>query len=75
MLSNAEMEAAAGQVRILAANLNRVIRELDLPHSWSGDDADQFQRQWEDLVNARLMAAAAKLDGISFEEVVDAING
>lgn len=75
MLSNAEMEAAAGQVRILAAALTRVIGELSLPTSWSGDDADQFQRQWDDLVNARLMAAAAKLDGISFEEVQDVLNG
>ena len=75
MLSNAEMDAAAGQVRTLASSLNRVIQELDLPSSWSGADADQFQRQWEDLVNARLTAAAAKLDGISFEEVADALNG
>jgi uncharacterized protein YukE len=74
-LSNGEMEAAASQVRAIAAGMDHAVREIDLPQSWTGDDADRFQRDWHDLVHQRLQAAANKLDGVSFEEIKDLLGG
>lgn len=75
MFSTAEMEAASAEVRALAMAMDRAMQEMDLPDGWSGADADQFQRQWRDLVYSRLMAAANKLDGLSWREIEDVFNG
>jgi hypothetical protein len=75
MLSNWEMEQASGQVRQIAMDMTRAMQELDQPTTWSGDDADRFMHQWNDLVYSRLIAAANKLDGLSFTELTDAWNG
>jgi uncharacterized protein YukE len=74
-LSNGEMQAAAAQVRQISAIMTSAINELGSPHSWSGADAERFQRDWDDLVTSRLTAAGNKLDGISFEDIKDAILG
>lgn len=70
-LSNSAMDAAASEIRVLAAAMARVAAELESPHAWSGDDAAAFQRDWHDQVTGRLHSAAAKLDGISFQELVE----
>jgi len=74
-LSNGEMQAAAAQVHEISAVMTRAITELGSPHSWSGADAERFERDWNDLVTSRLTAAANKLDGISFEDIKDVLLG
>lgn len=69
------MNQAAADVRNYAASMTRAINELDLPSTWSGRDSDRFQREWQDLVHSRLMVAANKLDGISFEEILGDFSG
>lgn len=75
MLSNSEMMAASNDVRALAAAMTRTLHEIGTPDSWSGADAEQFENVWRDLVIARLHAAANKLDGITWSEVRDALDG
>lgn len=74
-LSNGAMNEAAGDVRALAAAMSQTLAELDLPSNWSGSDSDRFQRDWNELVHGRLLAAANKLDGISFKELTEGFNG
>lgn len=74
-LSNGAMDAAAADVRALAAAMSQTLAELDLPSNWSGADADRFQREWHELVQSRLLTAANKLDGISFTELTEGFNG
>lgn len=75
ILSNSAMNSAAGDVRALAAAMSQVLAELDMPSNWSGSDADRFQREWNELVHSRLMTAANKIDGISFQELTEGFNG
>lgn len=75
MLSNWQMEQASAQVRQIAMEMTRAMQELDQPSTWSGEDADRFMNQWNDLVYSRLVAAANKLDGLSFTELKDVWNG
>ena len=75
MLSNMDMEVLGMMVRAIAKDLDHSLQELDLPSTWSGEDADRFRLDWHDLVTARLHAAANKLDGVSFTEVLDVLNG
>jgi len=74
-LSNGEMDAAAAQIRSIALGLDFAVREIDLPRGWTGEDADRFLLDWHELVHQRLVAAANKLDGISFEELKDVFDG
>lgn len=69
-LSNWAMNQAAGDIREIAAAMTATMSELQSASTWSGDDAEKFQRDWNDLVNARLLNAANKLDGISFHELI-----
>lgn len=75
MFSNSEMMQASNEVRAIANALVTQMREIDTPHGWTGADAQQFENQWTDLVTSRLMAAANKLDGISWSEIKDALDG
>lgn len=74
-LSNGAMASASGQVREIAAAMGAAVTEMGTPQGWTGADSDRFQQEWEDLVHARLFAACNKLDGISFEEITDLLNG
>ena len=73
--SNAEMAAASAQMRAIAQGIQAALAELDGATGWSGADAERFQREWDDLVCGRLHAAANKLDGISFTDVVEFLGG
>jgi uncharacterized protein YukE len=75
MFSNSEMLAASAEIRAIAATMTSSMRELGTPSTWSGSDAEQFENQWNDLVVARLMAAANKLDGLTWAELKDALDG
>lgn len=75
MFSNAEMMEVSHELRAIANALITQMREIDTPHGWTGSDAQQFENQWTDLVTSRLMAAANKLDGISWSEIKDALDG
>lgn len=75
LLSNWAMNQAAAEVRGIAGAMTSAMNELGLPSNWSGDDADKFQRDWNDLVHNRLLAAANKLDGVSFKELVAGFDG
>lgn len=72
---NVLMLQASIEVRAIANQLLAAMREIETPHGWSGADADQFENQWHDLVTARLLAAANKLDGLSWSEIRDALDG
>ncbi|HLU63074.1 MAG TPA: hypothetical protein VKY66_00970 [Protaetiibacter sp.] len=75
MFSNAEMMQVSNEVRAIANALLTAMREIDTPAGWTGADAQQFENQWTDLVTSRLLAAANKLDGISWSEIKDALDG
>jgi hypothetical protein len=75
MFSNAEMMQASNEVRAVANAMYAEMRAIDTPHGWTGADAVQFENQWTDLVTSRLMAAANKLDGLSWSEIKDALDG
>ena len=74
-LSNSAMQGAAQEIRQIAAAMTRAAQELEHPATWSGRDADAFQRDWNDLVYQRLMTAADKLDGIDFQDLTEGFNG
>ena len=63
------MSGAAGQVRSIEANMTSIVGELVSSGVWTGADADRFQRDWNDLVRARLLSAASRMDGIQFEKM------
>lgn len=65
-LTRPALNSAAAQIRAAEAQLAIIVRELQDAGVWSGADADRFQRDWNDLVRARLVGAAAKLDAVSF---------
>ncbi|MET0989050.1 MAG: hypothetical protein ABWY54_00235 [Glaciihabitans sp.] len=75
LLSNGAMNQAAGDIREIAQMMTTVMNELGTPSTWSGDDSEKFQRDWNDLVHARLVTAANKLDGIDFKELVAGFDG
>jgi hypothetical protein len=75
LLSNSAMSGAAAEVRTLAAQLTTEVQQLASASSWTGADADRFEREWNDLVVARLHLAANKLDGVSFRELVEGFDG
>lgn len=75
LLSNWAMNHAASEIRGIAASMTNGLSGLGHPATWSGDDADKFQRDWNDLVLGRLNAAANKLDGIDFKELLEGFNG
>ena len=74
-LSNGAMAQASADIRAVAAAMNAAVTELGHPATWSGEDAERFERDWHDLVTSRLHAAANKLDGISFEEIFGGFDG
>jgi uncharacterized protein YukE len=75
LLSNSAMDQAAGEIRALAASMTRAVTELGHPGTWSGEDAERFERDWNDLVIGRLHTAANKLDGVSFRELFEGFDG
>lgn len=52
----------AAELRAADSVLNSVVSQLQQQHVWSGDDAERFQREWNDLVSLRLQAAAHRVD-------------
>lgn len=74
-LSNGAMAQASADIRTLAAAMTAAVNELGHPATWSGEDAERFERDWNELVTARLHTAANKLDGVSFEEVFGGFGG
>ncbi len=75
ILSNSAMDQVAAEIRGIASAMTTTMNELQHPSTWSGDDADRFQRDWNDLVHARLVTAANKLDGVSFNELIAGFDG
>lgn len=65
-----QTEAAAAEVRAIAVSLAAHVEALTDANAWSGADADRFRSEWYSEVTAVLYAAAAKLDGIGFEDVL-----
>lgn len=75
LLSHGALSNAANDLRSIAADMTRALGELDQPSTWSGEDAERFAREWNDLVVGRLHTAANKLDGVSFREVFEGFHG
>jgi hypothetical protein len=67
LMSKWAMSSAAGQVRSIEASTTRLVDELTSAGVWSGNDADRFERDWNELVRARLLRAAQKMDAVQFE--------
>ncbi|MET0990202.1 MAG: hypothetical protein ABWY54_06115 [Glaciihabitans sp.] len=74
-MSNWAMSQAAAEIRALAQSMTTTVGELGHPATWSGDDADRFQRDWQELVHTRLANAANKLDGVDFHELIAGFDG
>jgi hypothetical protein len=66
MLSQIALANAAAEIRVAESALSRIVAELQNQNVWNGDDADRFQREWHDLVTARLAAASARIDSCVF---------
>lgn len=67
LMSSWAMSGAAGQVRTIDGNLERLLSELVATGVWTGPDADRFAQDWYDQVHTPLVNAANKMDAISFE--------
>jgi uncharacterized protein YukE len=57
--------STAAEIRAAEGALRSAVAQLVDANVWSGADADRFQREWEDLVTARLRSAASKVEGCS----------
>lgn len=68
-MSSWEMSGAATQVRTIDTTLTRLVGELVSAGVWSGPDADRFAQDWNDQVHTPLIAAAGKMDSVSFETI------
>jgi len=67
LMSKWAMSGAAGQVRAIEATTTRLVDEMTSAGTWSGNDADRFERDWNELVRMRLLRAAQKMDAVQFE--------
>ncbi len=74
-LSNWAMAQASAEVRAISAAMATAVAELGHPASWTGADAERFEREWTDLVTNRLLTAANKLDGVTFTELIGGFDG
>ena len=74
-LSNGEMAQASADIRAYAIAMNAAVGELVDSATWTGEDAERFERDWYELVTSRLHTAANKLDGVSFEEFTGGFDG
>jgi hypothetical protein len=61
--------STAAEIRAAESVLNALIADLQDKNVWSGADADRFQREWHDLVSARLLSAAHRVDTCSLIEM------
>ena len=66
LLLKKELRDAALEIRQADALLTSIVSELQARGVWSGDDADAFQRDWQDQVHGPLAAAAGIIDRIEF---------
>lgn len=66
MLPQQVINTAIGDIRATEARLAGIVAELRQSGVWSGADADRFQREWNDLVRARLLGAASQLEGTRY---------
>jgi uncharacterized protein YukE len=62
IITKATLSQAAADLRSAEAQLSQMTSELQERGVWTGADADRFQREWNDLVRARLHQAAGLLD-------------
>lgn len=65
VISRMSLMSTAAEIRAADAVLRGAVAQLVGANVWSGADADRFQREWDDLVTARLRSAAAKVEGCS----------
>jgi uncharacterized protein YukE len=65
IISQGQLQQAAAEIRGAEASLAGIVAELRDAGVWSGDDAERFQRDWNDQVRGRLLGAAALLDGVT----------
>lgn len=59
-----ELKIAAQEIRGAEAALVTAVAALEESGVWSGSDAQQFQRDWNDQVSAPLRSAARTIDVI-----------
>lgn len=69
LLSMAGMSIAVGQIRQIEANMFSVVQGLVLSGKWSGNDANRFLSEWQELVSYRLHGAVANLERIDLKIV------
>lgn len=72
LLSSGATRRAADDIRADAAGLESLLVQLTDPSVWQGPDADRLREAWVARVTTELLAAAAELDGIDFEDVMTA---
>lgn len=70
ILTRGTLQGAASQIREAEMHLSSVVRELVDSGAWTGNDADRFERDWNDRVRGPLHGAAATLDGVSYITLV-----
>ncbi|MET0990197.1 MAG: hypothetical protein ABWY54_06090 [Glaciihabitans sp.] len=69
-LSNIALSSAAAEIRAAEQILTSVVAQLQQAGTWSGADADRFQREWHDLVTSRLQSAAGRVESCSLIPLV-----
>lgn len=72
LLSSGATRRAAEDIRAEVSGLESLLVELTAPSVWQGPDADRLGAEWTSHVTTELLAAAADLDGIDFEDVATA---
>ncbi len=66
ILTRGTLHNAAAQIRDAEMVLSGIVQQLVDDGIWSGNDADRFEREWNDRVRSPLRGAAATLDGVSY---------
>ena len=62
-----ELAEAAAEIRNADASLTTIIGQLKSERVWSGNDADAFQRDWNDQIHNPLIGSAMSLDNTDFK--------
>lgn len=68
LMSEWAMGNAAAQLRSAEAAMSNAVASLQSAQTWSGADADRFQRDWDEQVRGKLRDAATRLDVAIFSE-------
>lgn len=65
IIGKAQLVAVAVELRAADAQMSSIVANLTARTNWTGADRDAFEREWNDLVRMRLLAAAQKVESVA----------